>query len=469
MPSRSFASLALALLLGASTLAEAQNVRLNPSSIANQSSAEEVAEGTEMTGTQKALALLNATEQDLDERIREVAAIVASDPNNPTTWAVLGELRLEAGESETALLAFERAVAKDPTLASSWHWIGTLKKRRGDLEGSLQAFENALANGAPRSQQLNEIAVTLAMMGRANDALKRWDEAIDADPQWGVLYTNAMKGALMRGDEKLARQYFDRGLEAERFEEVMVLMWGDHLVQKGREKDALQVYEAGLAKKPDSARILYAQGMTMKERRLNEEAVVALGKSREAAIAQEDFATREAAAKALFSIQHPEAHRRLVRATEKVNTPWSEEKKLEAEMIEARTLLDSVIVEHPDLWEPYLLRGTALRRLNNGEAAEADFAKVLSIIPDQPNAHINMAILEQQSGDVDAARSHAGKAIAASGSDWTIALTAGFLYVEMGDCDAAREMVREARRRLPAGIPEDPTQVLADEIAAICG
>src|SRR5690606_24720093 len=161
-----------------------------------------------VSAVEEALSLVGNKNLPVEDRIEIITNIITRYPDEAKAWTVLGELRLEAKDDEGALVAFERAAVKDPTLYSPWHWSGILKKRESrDLEGALVAFRNAMKNGAPPARELNEIAVTLAMMDRLGDALDSWEEAIAADPEWGVLYYNLIRGELARGNAEKARPW----------------------------------------------------------------------------------------------------------------------------------------------------------------------------------------------------------------------------------------------------------------------
>ncbi|MBI5154365.1 tetratricopeptide repeat protein, partial [Candidatus Poribacteria bacterium] len=154
-----------------------------------------------------------------EERLPELEELAIAHPDSPDAWAALGELRMSAGQDGLALDAFNRAVQRDANLYSSWHWIGILNKRgKRDLPAALTAFRKALNAGAPKSREMNEIAVTQAQLGEMEAALATWRLALAEDPAWGVLYANAIKACLALEDEPGARQLFELGLKAERFE-----------------------------------------------------------------------------------------------------------------------------------------------------------------------------------------------------------------------------------------------------------
>ncbi|MDK2971733.1 MAG: hypothetical protein PWP23_1488 [Candidatus Sumerlaeota bacterium] len=427
------------------------------------------AQPTEEQAIDEAMALIKADDLDLDARIDAVRTIVERYPHRGEAWAALGELRVEAGSDAPALMAFERAVERNPRLHTAWHWIGILKKRqKTDLPGALDAFRKARDNGGPADVELNEMAVTLAQMGRLKDAYAAWVEAITLDPDWGVLHANALKAAAALGDERAVERHFAGGMAAERFEEQTVLIYGDYLMKKGKEDEAFVAYEAGINRDPDSYRLRYYYANALQQEGEKESA---LEQYKAALLGAEKAADRDTASvvrKSIFAIEYPRDLRNLVEAEKLVyeigNDPEKGRKKLE----KAVKILNPFIEKHPDLWEALLLRGMARRYLGETTQARFDFEKVLEYVPDQPNALINLALVFRDQRNYYFSVEYARRAAEAAPRDPMILANAGFVLLDSDRCDEASEMLARADALIPDDVEGDPLGPLAEEIATRC-
>jgi len=381
---------------------------------------------------------------------------------------------MEAGEDPLALEAFERAVACDASLYSAWHWIGILRKRPADgdaaqLELALEAFRKALATGAPRSREMNEIAVTLARLGRMEEALDTWREALGEDPDWGVLHANAIKAAISLRRVDVAEEVFRQSLKASRFEPNGALIWGNFLLDKGQEKEAVLAFRLAVDAAPDDPRLRYAYGMALEERGDEDEAGEQLARAVRLAREQDDLGTMLAADRSLFTLRFPKDHKRLVQAEELMQDAARKPRDNEKILQKVIRTVDPVIEDHPDRWEGLLMRGMAWRLRGQSDLALKDFEAVIRIAPGQPNALINMALIHRDGGELKLAADYADQALARGTEDPFVRLNAAFVFIDAGDCDRARAIrdgLREALRG--ANLDSDPLAPLETELETRC-
>lgn len=456
-------SLVLAAMMAAAVSAQPVTSSDQPSSptVPTRSASEAAAD--------EAMRLLTAVDVSLEVRIEGVTNILEGYPDQAEVWAALGELRMQAADDDEALRAFERAVFLDPTLHSAWHWIGILRKReKRDLEGALAAFRKAIEHGAPEAVELNEIGVTLAQLGRMSEALQTWERAIELDPDWGVLYANGLKAAASLGREEKARSLFERSLKAERFEERAVLMWGDHLVRAGRRKEALAAYRTALDAKPANPRIRYYYAATLLEEGDQKKAIEEYRTTLEFSRADGDKTTESVVRKALFALEHRKEMERMLQAEGLIFQVPAKSQDIEKNLRKAVELLDPIVQEHGEFWEPALLRGVALRRLGDHEKARRDFEKVLEAVPEQPNALINMALLFRETANYYNAVEYARRAVDAAPRDPAVLVNAGFVMVDTLRCDEARELAQRVRTIVPEEHLDEALAPLLEELKLKC-
>ncbi|MGF1571807.1 MAG: tetratricopeptide repeat protein [Sumerlaeia bacterium] len=386
-------------------------------------------------------------------RLSLAEALITRFPERGELWAVLGELRLEAGDQDAeALLAFERAVAKDSTLWSSWHWIGIIRKRGGDYDGAIEAFKTSIANGAPEFRELNEWAYCLAQKGNLNEAFAIWQLAIEKSPEKGFLYSNALKAATMLRSWEVGAGLFDKALVAGEFDERSVLIWTDGLVSAKKRDEAIAAYQKAILMFPQNAKFRFYYGATLRELKRDDEAETEFRQAITLADGAQDLQTKNTAQKALFALRQPKKLDDLIEVEELLQREDLHKPKYQKKLQEARQQMTDILADYPDFWEPMLMRGVVNRRLAALDLAEQDFKQVLILAPDQPNATLNLGLIEQDRQNFVPAMGYARKALQIAPRDPLVVTNGIFILINGGACDEATVETRRATDVLPKEI-----------------
>ena len=154
----------------------------------------------------------------MDDAMREVEALVASDPDNPYFLELQGQIRLESGKPDEALAPLRRAVeltGNDPLIAVSfghallatedrahldeaeqvlraavgrdrenpfaWYQLGIVYGSRGDMpRAQLASAEQQIMSGRPREALQNAQAAERSLPHGSNDWIRAGDVAMQA-------------------------------------------------------------------------------------------------------------------------------------------------------------------------------------------------------------------------------------------------------------------------------------------------
>jgi tetratricopeptide (TPR) repeat protein len=117
------------------------------------------------------------------ERDGRAAAVSAED------WFEKG-LALEAGDSETAQEAYERAVAADPVHLNAHINLGRLLHESGRLADAERVYRNATAACGCDPVLLYNLGVLLEDMDRKNEAMEVYERALHRDPRLADCHYN---------------------------------------------------------------------------------------------------------------------------------------------------------------------------------------------------------------------------------------------------------------------------------------
>lgn len=416
----------------------------------------------------RAMTIAADTEAPVADRRRELQALANSNADSAEVWAAYGEVLNAAGEGELALRAFERASQLDPKLYTPWFWIGTLKKRgtpKPDYPAAEAAFRKALEAGSEKPQTLNELAVTLALQGKMDEAVSMWRRAVRQDPQWGVLYTNLMKAASGKRDEAMADGLLADAIAAERFEETSVLIYGTFMADRQRPEKAESAYRRAIAKHPDRPRLHFYLGTALAAQNRKDEALAELRRAREMAVTAGDNAEIiQSTDWEVFRIQFPEEEKQFQEARMLVFGEVADARQRDRNMKKAIGILDKVLARRGDFWNGFFVRGVANRRIDNRPAARADLQRVLDLHPDEPNATMELALLERDERNFARAADLAERATTLAPRDPLFAVNAGLILIEAGRCGKAWEQYGRAVRM----VGEQNAAILRDELELRC-
>lgn len=414
----------------------------------------------------ESIAILQNDSLTLDQRREMLRTIANRFPDVAAGWAAYGEVLHKIGDQELAMASFRKALEIDPSLYSPWMWLGIMYKRgtpSPDYEMAKDAFLKALERGAPVARTRNELAVTLALEGDYKAALEEWRKAVQADPEWGVLYNNLIKAALALGEDEIAERYVQGAITADRFEENAVLIYGEYLVGEDRVRDAARLYQRAIDAHPLNSRLRYYYGTALGMVGEEEEAINQLIAAKRLSKRDEDAVdVPQASDWMIFKIEHPDAEDDFQDARQLV----FEQSASERDLRKAAEKLDPLVAAHPDFWNGWFVRGVANRRLNNVAEAKRDLEKVLELHPNEPNATMELALLWRDQFEFDKGAVLAEEAVKLAPRDPVFKVNSAFIMIEAGRCDRAWELYRETIRLI--GGENQVTQVLREELEVRC-
>jgi tetratricopeptide (TPR) repeat protein len=128
-------------------------------------------------------------------------------------------------------------------------------------------------------------------------------------------------------------------------------------------------------------------------------------------------------------------------------------------------LAQAAVVADPGIPAYQVTLALALERAGDWPAALTAFQEAAST-DDLPNSWLGAAAAQIQLGDVAGARLSLGRALRLGIQQPTVALDAGWLYLALGDEDAAIDSLAEALGRLPM-LAEDPAWLVRPELRSI--
>jgi tetratricopeptide (TPR) repeat protein len=169
------------------------------------------------------------------DRLQQLARVA---PDNPMVHYYIGAAYNEIGACRQAIVSFTRALVHDPTMADAF-------RRRGDcqnvlvpvLSGDVQVYyDRALVDYEaaltiePDVYTYNAHGTLIASLGRWDEAIQEYDQAIALDPDYAESYFNRGYAYKVMGETEQALADFQQFLAFdEHWNEEMIAMAHAHI------------------------------------------------------------------------------------------------------------------------------------------------------------------------------------------------------------------------------------------------
>ena len=133
---------------------------------------------------------------------------------NAMQWIAEGHAHYEAQRWNEACIAFERGLALDPRQANAWYRLGNAREEQGQNDlAVVTCFEKAVALEPSHAQAWNNLGNVQQRLGRAEQAMASYRNALQAEPGLAQACLNLGRLAQARGDHPLALECFRAGLK----------------------------------------------------------------------------------------------------------------------------------------------------------------------------------------------------------------------------------------------------------------
>lgn len=166
-----------------------------------------------------------------------------------------------AGQIESAVARLERATSLNPWRGEYWAPLAAARAAVGDEEGALQAGERAADHSGSASSYLLSSAQLLSRMDRAAEAERYFLLAIERSPTLSDAYLAWGEELLLRGRNNEAVRVLRRADQLEPDQVATLERLGDAYRITGDEERARQTFRRLLEVKPDSVLARTALGL----------------------------------------------------------------------------------------------------------------------------------------------------------------------------------------------------------------
>jgi len=195
--------------------------------------------------TRFALATTLLREGRLQEGIALLRSLLGAAPGHQQVRFNLGRALLLSGEADEGIALLRDLVAEQPANAELTLELAGALAKRDDTDQAIGLLEGALEASPNHSGLLNNLGGLLVQNDRLVEARGLFERALANDPQQPLTHYNLANLLKQQGEAELAVGHYRRAVA---LDPDLVEAWqnlGNHLLDLGRVRDALKVFQAG--------------------------------------------------------------------------------------------------------------------------------------------------------------------------------------------------------------------------------
>ena len=199
--------------------------------------------------------------------------ILADQPSQPDALHLLGVLRAQSGDRETALDLIAKAVNLAPGRADIRANLGKVLLDLDRVAAALECYQSALSVAPGDLQCLNGLGQALRRSGRCDEAIAVYREALARDPENGGIHHNLGNALRALGRLEEAVSAYRRASVLAPNSVASFICLGQTLADREQPEEAIEAFQAALAIQPGDSHALNQLGVVLQRHRGLEEAI----------------------------------------------------------------------------------------------------------------------------------------------------------------------------------------------------
>lgn len=140
------------------------------------------------------LGLVLVKQGKLDEAERHYLKAIDIDPNVPNPYLNIGVIADKNGDLENAQKLYEKAITIDPDYYDGHLTLGGFFLKQGNYQKSSHHYAEAIRINSGAASPYNGFGVVLMEIGRSEDGIKMFQQALEIDPEYKPAIKNLARG-----------------------------------------------------------------------------------------------------------------------------------------------------------------------------------------------------------------------------------------------------------------------------------
>ncbi|MEK7282301.1 MAG: tetratricopeptide repeat protein [Acidobacteriota bacterium] len=142
---------------------------------------------------------------------KSIVERLASAPDNPALLNELGNILVQHGRLEQAIVQYEKALKLQPDLAVTWNNMGVAQTAHGRMAEGERAYRKAIGLNPAYALAYYNLGANFDQRGKYDQALVYYQRAIESDPGLLDVRNNPQVATNRHLPEILIKSYLDKG------------------------------------------------------------------------------------------------------------------------------------------------------------------------------------------------------------------------------------------------------------------
>lgn len=211
------------------------------------------------------LGLLLAEQGDWLQGIANIRRAILLAPSQAVYRSNLGELLRLSRNFTEARSVFEELLRDDPTLPTAWNGLGLVLEALGDKTRAMAAFRKAVSLNSGYAEAWHNLGACACEQGDAPTALAAFSKAVQVRPGFTPSIVGLGEALKMAGRWNEALLMFAKACQLEPGDPENWCHQAEVLRYAGKADDALRAYERALALRPTATRALTGSARLLRE------------------------------------------------------------------------------------------------------------------------------------------------------------------------------------------------------------
>ncbi len=147
------------------------------------------------------------------------------EPGNIIAWHTMGESLFYRERFDEAIKCFDKAIKINPHNDRSWVMKAQALLKKGENESAINCFNEALEHATNKSYVLLEEGIAYGRMGKKNEELYFYDQAIENNPKYIQAYMQKAHVLSQDEDYEGAIECFRKGIDNDLKPEREAILW----------------------------------------------------------------------------------------------------------------------------------------------------------------------------------------------------------------------------------------------------
>jgi len=346
---------------------------------------------------------------------------IARNPNCWMAYNNLGDVLLQQGNVDEAIVHYQKAWQIRPDFAEVCYNLGGAFSKKGEVDEAIVQYQKALQIKPDYPEAHNNLGIALFQKGKVDEAIVHYQKALQFNPDYPEAHNNLGNALLQRGRVDEAIVHYQKALQFNPTYAEAHNNLGNALLRKGKVDEAIVQYQKALQFNPDYSKAHNNLGDALLQQGGADEAIVHYQKALQ------------------FNPNFAEAHNGLGNAL-------LQQGKADEAIVHYQKALEI----NPAYSKALYNLGGALSQIGKMDEAIVQYQKALQFNPDYPEAHNNLGNALLQKGRVDEAIVQYQKALQFNPNNPKAHNNLGLALFKKGEVDEAIVQYQKALQFNPA-------------------